>query len=78
MSMSKREGETQTDLWIPTTELARSPGHPFYERLNKILSKAFREILAFAVDRKLDLRTASLWRGIERVANAKRLRGIFP
>ena len=25
MSMSKREGETQTDLWIPTTELARSP-----------------------------------------------------
>ena len=40
MSMSKREGEEQTDLWIPTTELARSPGHPFYERLNKILSGA--------------------------------------
>lgn len=38
MSMSKREGETQPDLWIPTTELARSPGHPFYERLNKILA----------------------------------------
>jgi len=40
MSMSKREGEQQTDLWIPTTELARSPGHPFYERLNKILAEA--------------------------------------
>ena len=40
MSMSKREGEKQSDLWIPTTELARSPGHPFYERLNKILSEA--------------------------------------
>ena len=40
MSMSKREGETQSDLWIPTTELARSPGHPFYERLNKILGEA--------------------------------------
>ena len=40
MSMSKREGETQSDLWIPTTELARSPGHPFYERLNKILGAA--------------------------------------
>lgn len=40
MSMSKREGETQSDLWIPTTELARSPGHPFYERLNKILAEA--------------------------------------
>lgn len=40
MSMSKREGKTQSDLWIPTTELARSPGHPFYERLNKILAGA--------------------------------------
>jgi transposase len=40
MSMSKREGEKQSDLWIPTTELARSPGHPFYERLNKILAEA--------------------------------------
>jgi len=40
MSMSKREGERQSDLWIPTTELARSPGHPFYERLNKILAGA--------------------------------------
>ncbi len=48
------------------------------DRLNKILSRAFREILAFALDKKLDMRTASLWRGIERVANAKRLRGLFP
>ncbi len=38
--MSKREGEKQTDLWIPTTELARSPGHPFFERLNKVLAAA--------------------------------------
>jgi len=35
-----RAGEQQTDLWIPTTELARSPGHPFYDRLNRILAKA--------------------------------------
>ena len=40
MSMSKREGEKQADLWIPTAELARSPGHPFFERLNKILGEA--------------------------------------
>lgn len=40
MSMSKREGERQSDLWIPTTDLARSPGHPFFERLNKILAEA--------------------------------------
>lgn len=29
MSMSKREMERESDLWVPTTELARSPGHPF-------------------------------------------------
>lgn len=40
MSMSKRESEKQPDLFVPTTELARSPGHPFYERLNKVLAEA--------------------------------------
>src|SRR5262249_61152431 len=37
------------------------------ERLNKILSRAFREVLALAQDKRIDLRTASLWRGISRV-----------
>lgn len=40
MSMKKRERERQPDLWVPTTELARSPGHPFYERLNRVLGEA--------------------------------------
>jgi transposase len=38
--MRKRAGEKQPDLWIPTSELAKSPGHPFYVRLNKILSES--------------------------------------
>jgi glutamate dehydrogenase (NAD(P)+) len=48
------------------------------ERLTKILSRAFREILQSSLDKNVDLRTASLWRGIQRVAAAKALRGIFP
>ena len=40
MSMGQREGESQGALWIPTTDLARSPGHPFYERLNEVLGEA--------------------------------------
>jgi transposase len=40
MSMRRREGENQPELWIPTTELARTPGHPFYDRLNKLLAEA--------------------------------------
>ena len=27
-------------MWVPTEKLPRSPGHPFYERLNRVLEKA--------------------------------------
>ena len=37
--MGKRTSE-QAPLWIPTTELPMSPGHPFYVRLNEILEAA--------------------------------------
>lgn len=39
MSMSKRQGERQPNLWINTAEIVRSPGHPFYQRLNVVLAK---------------------------------------
>jgi len=39
MAMGKRKSE-QAPLWIPTTELPVSPGHPFYQRLNEILDAA--------------------------------------
>ncbi len=39
MAMSKRPTEKQEDLWVPTEALARSPGHPFYERLNGLLAE---------------------------------------
>ena len=40
MSMRSRPKASQADLWIATTDLARTPGHPFYERLNGLLSEA--------------------------------------
>ena len=40
MAMGKRERERQADLWLATSDLARSPGHPFYERLNALLAEA--------------------------------------
>ena len=39
MAMGKRTSE-QAPIWIPTTELPSSPGHPFYARLNAILDEA--------------------------------------
>ncbi len=38
MAMGKRKGR-QGGLWIATSDLARSPGHPFYERLNRLLAE---------------------------------------
>ena len=40
MSMRRRPREAQPEMWIATSDLARSPGHPFYERLNSILAEA--------------------------------------
>ena len=37
--MGKRTSE-QAPIWIPTTDLPVSPGHPFYTRLNAILDDA--------------------------------------
>src|SRR5262245_36174705 len=39
MAMGKRKRE-QPAMWIPTTDLPVSPGHPFYTRLNGILDEA--------------------------------------
>jgi transposase len=40
MSMGRRPSEHQPDLWVPTTDLPRSPGHAFYDQLNQLLAEA--------------------------------------
>ncbi len=39
MAMGRRSKRRQRQLWVETQALAKSPGHPFYERLSKILDK---------------------------------------
>jgi hypothetical protein len=39
MSMGKRKRQRQSEMWVPATELAKAPGHPFYQRLNRVLGK---------------------------------------
>lgn len=39
MSMRRRAGEKQAEMWIATSDLACSSGHPFYVRLNAILAE---------------------------------------
>ncbi len=38
MAMGQRKQERQETFWVPASELPQTPGHPFYERLNKILA----------------------------------------
>lgn len=40
MAIGRRKCARQADLWVSTSDLARSPGHPFYDRVNALLSKA--------------------------------------
>ena len=37
---TRKQPEQQEELWIATTSLPRSAGHPFYERLNELLEEA--------------------------------------
>lgn len=39
MAMKRRETEQQGEMWIPTSQIAASPGHPFYERLNRLFAR---------------------------------------
>jgi glutamate dehydrogenase (NAD(P)+) len=48
------------------------------QKLVQILQRSFRDVLAVAETRKVDMRTAALMRGLHRVTEAKRRRGVFP
>lgn len=48
------------------------------DRLITLMQRTFREVFALARAKGVNLRTAALMRGIGRVAEAKRRRGVFP
>lgn len=39
MALGKRKG-IQSEVWIPAQDIPRSPGHPFYKALNRLLAEA--------------------------------------
>ena len=47
-------------------------------RLREIMATAFDEVMQISVKEGVDLRTAALIKGVRKVANAKRIRGVFP
>jgi glutamate dehydrogenase (NAD(P)+) len=48
------------------------------ERLQRIMRRAFAEVLEISQEKKVNMRTAAYILGVERVAKAMALRGIYP
>jgi glutamate dehydrogenase (NAD(P)+) len=48
------------------------------DRLARIMMRSFNDVLRISQEKKVDMRTAALILGIGRVAEAVRLRGIYP
>jgi len=48
------------------------------DRLTRIMQRAFNEVLEISISKKVPMRTAALVLGIGRVAEATRLRGLYP
>jgi transposase len=38
MAMGRKRKRAQDTMWVATSDLPRSPGHPFYQRLNQVLA----------------------------------------
>lgn len=54
MGMETRKSrEGQEEIWIANGELARSPGHPFYQRLNELLEEEKFDELVEGLCRKV-------------------------
>jgi glutamate dehydrogenase (NAD(P)+) len=47
-------------------------------RLIDLIQRAFRDALHVSVEQRMDMRMAAMIRGIARIKEAKRRRGVFP
>ena len=64
--------------WVQNTQEFAWTLEETNDRLHKIMTGAFRRTLLRSQRDKVDMRTAALIEGIERVSQAKLLRGVFP
>jgi glutamate dehydrogenase (NAD(P)+) len=64
--------------WVQDTQNFSWSLEEINQRLHKIMTEAFRHTLERSQRDGIDMRTAALIEGIQRVASAKLLRGLFP
>ena len=64
--------------WVQNEQHLFWEAQDVYNRLERVMRAAFAEVLKIKVDRKVSMRTAANMVGIGRVAEAVKLRGLFP
>ncbi len=64
--------------WVQDTQNYTWSLEEINRRLHQIMTEAFHRTLLRASRDRVDMRTAALVEGIQRVAEAKLLRGLFP
>jgi glutamate dehydrogenase (NAD(P)+) len=64
--------------WVQNTQNRPWTLEEVNERMGEIMTDAFDRTLRRSLQSKLDMRTAAMVEGVERVANAMLLRGLWP
>lgn len=64
--------------WVQNEQHLFWEAQDVYNRLERVMQSAFAEVLKIRLERKVSMRTAANMLGIGRVAEAARLRGLYP
>ena len=64
--------------WVQDEQHLFWESQDVYNRLERVMKTAFAEVLKIHVDRKVDMRAAANMLGVGRVAEAIKLRGLYP
>jgi len=64
--------------WVQDEQHLFWEAQDVYDRLERVMKTAFRDVLNIQLDRKVPMRIAANMLGIQRVAEAVKIRGIYP
>lgn len=64
--------------WVQDIQRLFWEEHEVMENLERLMTKAFDEVFTLSKEKEVDLRTAAMMIGVNRVAEAKKLRGLYP
>jgi glutamate dehydrogenase/leucine dehydrogenase len=64
--------------WVQDTQHLFWEAQDVYNRLERVMKGAFNDVLRIHLERRVGMRTAANMLGISRVAEATRIRGLYP